>query len=140
MTEAGTGTVERTIRIGARPETVWRFWTDPDRMTEWWGVAAELDPRPRGVCRVDTGRGPVMRGEFVELRPYERIVFSFGWERAAGVPDIAPGSTLVEVTLVPDGDGTVLTLRHSGLPAERAPEHGGGWAHVLPLLGAAAAR
>jgi uncharacterized protein YndB with AHSA1/START domain len=38
--------VERTIRIAARPETVWRFWTDPERICDWWGSSAELDPRP----------------------------------------------------------------------------------------------
>jgi uncharacterized protein YndB with AHSA1/START domain len=35
---------EQTLRIAARPETVWRYWTEPDRMTAWWGQSAELDP------------------------------------------------------------------------------------------------
>ena len=43
------GIVEETVRIAARPETVWRYWTDPERMCAWWGAAAELDPRPGGV-------------------------------------------------------------------------------------------
>jgi uncharacterized protein YndB with AHSA1/START domain len=37
---------QRTMRIAARPETVWRGWTDPERICYWWGSSAELDPRP----------------------------------------------------------------------------------------------
>ena len=41
MTDAETAVVEQTLRINARPETVWRYWTDPARMCDWWGAAAE---------------------------------------------------------------------------------------------------
>lgn len=131
--------VEHTVRISARPETVWRYWTDPERMCAWWGAAAELDPRPGGTCLVDLGGGPVMRGEFVEVVPYERIVFSFGWEPTEGAPAVAPGSTLVEITLTPDGDDTILALRHSGIPAAHVDEHRSGWGHFLSMLAAAVA-
>ena len=67
MTDARTRVVEQTLRISARPETVWLYWTDPQRMCDWWGAAAELDPRPGGTCRVEMGGGPVMVGEYVEL-------------------------------------------------------------------------
>ena len=131
--------VEHTLRIAARPETVWRYWTDPERMCEWWGTAAELDPQPGGRCIVSMGGGPRMRGEFIELVPHERIVFSFGWEPGEGVPAVAPGSTFVEVTLTPDGDDTILALRHTRLPSAAAEEHRAGWGHFLPLLAATAA-
>lgn len=134
MTEPGTKVVEQTLRIGARPETVWRYWTDPQRMCDWWGAAAELDPRPGGTCRVEMGGGPIMRGEYVELVPHERIVFSFGWEPTDGAPDIAPGSTRVEITLTADAGDTIMTLRHTGIPAAHADDHESGWAHFLPLL------
>lgn len=78
-----TRVIEQTLRVRATPETVWRFWTDAERMQAWWG-ATELDPRPGGACRVTMEQGPVMVGEFVELVPYHRIVFTFGWEAAEG--------------------------------------------------------
>ena len=75
-----------------------------------------------------------MVGEFVELVPHERIVFTFGWEPTPGAPGVAPGSTRVEVTLTADAGDTIMTLRHSGLPAAVADEHDAGWGHFLPLL------
>lgn len=135
MTEPDTKVIEQTLRINASPETVWRYWTDPRRLCDWWGAAADLDPRPGGTCRVEMGGGgPVMRGEYVELVPHERIVFSFGWEPIGGAPAIAPGSTRVEVTLTADAEDTILTLRHTDIPGAHADEHRGGWAHFLPRL------
>jgi uncharacterized protein YndB with AHSA1/START domain len=130
--------IEQTIRIEARPETVWDFWTDPARMSEWWGAAASLDPRPGGVCVVELGGGGVMRGEYVELVPHQRIVFLLGWDPTDGAPDVAPRSTRVEVTLTADGEHTILCLRHSGLPPASVDEHRGGWGHFLRQLVAAA--
>ena len=80
----------------------------PGRMCDWWGAAAELDPRPGGTCVVEMGGGAVMRGEYVELVPHERIVFTFGWDPTEGAPAIPPGSTRVEITLIADGDDTIL--------------------------------
>ena len=133
--------IEQSLRIQAPPEKVWRYWTDPAWMSEWWGSSADLDPRPGGVCRVELapGLGAVMAGEYVELEPYSRLVFTFGWEVADGAPPVAPGSTQVEVLLEPDGGGTVLTLRHHGLPVAQVEEHTGGWGHFLHQLAEAAA-
>ena len=82
-------------------------------------------PAPAAPCRVEMGGGPVMVGEYLELVPHERIVFSFGWDPTDGAPPIAPGSTRVEVTLTPDDGDTIMTLRHTGLPVadrRRAPK------------------
>ncbi|MFI6297092.1 SRPBCC family protein [Nonomuraea sp. NPDC050790] len=127
--------IERSVRIAARRQTVYRHFTDPVRLARWWGQA-EADVRPGGVFRVamEGGPRPVMLGEFVELVPYERVVFTFGWEPAPGVPAVPPGSSLVEVTLAEDGDATVVTVRHSGLPAVLEGETGAGWEHTLRRL------
>ena len=132
MTEVETRVIEQTIRIAAAPEIVWRHWVESERLTAWFG-RAELDPRPGGQCRIEMEEGPVMLGECVELVPYERVVFTFGWEGNA--PDqVGPGFTHVEITLVPDGDETVLTLRHAEMPVTHAGDHEQGWAHYLPIL------
>jgi uncharacterized protein YndB with AHSA1/START domain len=139
VTETNANVVELTVRINARPETVWRYWTDPQRMCDWWGEAAQLDARPGGLCRIEMAGGPVMRGEYVELVPYERLVFSFGWEPTDGAPDIAPGESRVEVTLIEDAGDTIMTLRHTRIPDAFAEHHAAGWSQFLPLLVAAVA-
>ncbi|MET8339444.1 SRPBCC family protein [Streptosporangium canum] len=128
-------TIEQTVWIRARPETVWRHFTDPVRLARWWGEA-EVDPRPGGdlVVRMREGPRPIMRGQFVELEPYERIVFTFGWEATPGAPAIPAGASRVEITLAPESDGVTLTLRHSGLPFTLERETGEGWDHVLRRL------
>ena len=40
---------ETQVRIEARPETVFAFFTDPAKMVQWKGVDALLDPRPGGL-------------------------------------------------------------------------------------------
>lgn len=134
MIEPNASTVTHKLRIRATRETVWRYWTDPQRICEWWGVAAELQPEPGGSCIVDLGGGAVMRGEYVELEPFERLVFTFGWDPHPEGPDVPPGSSTVEVTLADDDGETILTLRHTDLPAGEVHRHDEGWAHFLPLL------
>ncbi|MGE3844462.1 MAG: SRPBCC domain-containing protein [Vicinamibacterales bacterium] len=127
--------VEREIRIAARPEVVFQYFVDPVKMIEWKGVDAALDARPGGVYRVNVTGREIAVGEYVEVVPYERIVFTWGWEPGHDIP---PGSTTVEVTLTPDGDGTILRLRHSGLTGEAIMQHTVGWDHFLPRLAEAA--
>ena len=105
------------------------FFTDPEKMIVWKAARATLDPRPGGIFWIDMTGHDVARGEYVEIDPPRRVVFTFGWE-AEGSPE-PPGSTTVEVTLVPDGDGTLLRLVHSGVPEEmRAGQRG--WLGPLP--------
>src|SRR5687767_3621794 len=107
-----TDAVERVVHIAAPPETVYAFFIDPEKLVRWKGVSAELDPRPGGIYRVDVTGGDVARGEFVEATPFSRVVFTWGWEGADS--PIAPGASTVEITLIPDGDGTLVRLRHYG--------------------------
>ena len=111
------------------------YFTDPARMVQWKGVNAALDPRPGGLYRVNvTGRETAI-GEYVEVTPYSRIVFTWGWDSGP----VAPGSTRVEIDLIPDGDETLLRLRHFGLDADGLVSHAMGWTHYLPRLALVAA-
>jgi uncharacterized protein YndB with AHSA1/START domain len=138
MTEDQTKTVELQVRLDAPPEEVFPYLTEPERYVRWQGVKAELDPRPGGVYRVWMDEVTVASGEFVAVEPARRVVFTWGWEGNEGVP---PGSTTVELTLEADGDGTVLSLRHTGLPdGEAAAMHEEGWRHFTARLALAARR
>ena len=127
--------VTTETRVAARPETVFAFFVDPDKMVRWMGLRAELDPRPGGRYAVDINAQARARGAFVEVVPHSRVVFTFGWEEDPNVP---AGSTTVEVTLTPDGDGTLVRLVHRGLTtAEMREQHRHGWQHYLARLAAA---
>jgi uncharacterized protein YndB with AHSA1/START domain len=127
------GVIELERRIAAPPETVFAYFTDAERYRLWQGIEAELDPRPGGLFRVTMNDiGHVARGLFLEVEPPTRLVFSWGWE---GIDGLLPGESTVEVQLVPDGDSTLLRLRHSGLPSESACQiHAYGWGVGLDSL------
>jgi uncharacterized protein YndB with AHSA1/START domain len=127
--------LERELYIAARPETIFPFFTDPAKMIRWMGKQATLDPRPGGMCRIDIN-GYVTRGEYLEIVPNSRVVFTWGWENEGSTP--RPGESTVEISLIPDGQGTLLRLRHLGLNAEERTNHGLGWDQFLPGVVAAA--
>jgi uncharacterized protein YndB with AHSA1/START domain len=123
--------VER--RIQARPSTVFSFLTDPAKWTRWQGTAADLDPRPGGVYHVVVREGAVARGTFLEVIPHRRVVFTWGFEVPAGHP-IAPGSSRVEIDLLPDEDGTLLRLTHDLVPPPGLADVRRGWEEYLDRL------
>ncbi|NWJ48933.1 MAG: SRPBCC domain-containing protein [Chloroflexi bacterium] len=126
-------TVEREIWIDARPETIFPFFTDPVKLTKWKGVKATLDPQPGGIYRTNITGRDIVSGKYVEVSPYNRVVFTWGWE-GEGSP-LPPGTSTVEINLVPDGQGTRLHLKHSNLPTpEMLKSHTEGWEHFLPRL------
>jgi uncharacterized protein YndB with AHSA1/START domain len=126
----------REILVKASPATIFEFLTIPEKLIEWNGTKAELDPRPGGIYRVLMGNGHQAAGEFVEVAADERVAFTFGWDQ----PDhpIPAGSTKVEITLIPEGESTRVRLVHSGLPADAVSDHTGGWEHYLNRLGVVA--
>jgi uncharacterized protein YndB with AHSA1/START domain len=131
--------VERELEIAAAPETVWELLTNPDEATSWMGQTATFDLRPGGVYRVEVIPGHVARGEFVEIDPPHRLVYTWGWEESSGSP-VGPGSTTVEFDLVENDDATLLRFRHTDLPSPEAAEsHSHGWDHYFERLAEAAA-
>jgi uncharacterized protein YndB with AHSA1/START domain len=126
--------LEREVRIAARPETIFPFLIDQEKMVLWQGISARLDPRPGGIYQCNISGQNIAHGEFVAVEPPYRVVYTFGWEGEGQL--VPPGSSTVEITLTADGDGTILRLRHSGLPAEARGPHGEGWTHYLARLAA----
>jgi uncharacterized protein YndB with AHSA1/START domain len=126
----------REIVIDASPSTIFEFLTRPERLVEWHGTEAELDPRPGGTYRVLVAGSYQSAGEFIEVVPDQKVVFTFGWDQP-GHP-IPPGSTQVEISLLPEGDKTRVRLVHSGLPDDAVSDHTHGWDHYLERLALAA--
>lgn len=124
--------LEVSVHIDAAPETVFPFFTDPARYVQWMGTTARINPTPGGEYRVHIRGGVETVGEFVEIKPPKRLVFTWGWTNDPAVP---PGSARVEVTLEPERGGTRVVLRHHGLPsAEQINHHRHGWQQYLERL------
>lgn len=134
MGERRIVTVEQHIE--APPSTVYAYLTRAERWVTWQGTDATLDPQPGGIFRIEMGTGDTARGQFVELVPDRRVVFTWGWIDRSGIP---PGSTIVEIVLEPAGQGTLVRLTHRDLPTDEADTHRAGWWHYLARLAQIAA-
>ena len=114
--------IERTFE--APRDVVFRAFTDPDLIPQWWGprdtetMVDKMDVRAGGewrfVAREADGSETAFRGTFREVTPPERIAWTFEWEGM-------PGHVSVDITEFEDlGDRTRVrtrTLFH--LPEER---------------------
>jgi uncharacterized protein YndB with AHSA1/START domain len=116
---------EREITItrifNAPRATVFKAWTDPKILAQWWGPKGftnprcEFDARVGGIIRVDM-RAPdgaiyPMGGEVREIVPPERLVFTNNALDTDGNPIIEGFTT---VTFAEQGGKTTLTLRTRG--------------------------
>src|SRR5215207_5449352 len=105
--------VRREVQIAAPPSTVFAFLTDPEKILRWIGTEATMEPHPGGLYLVNVGGEHMARGRFTEVVPVHRLAYTFGWDGREKVP---PGSSLIEIDLIDQGDGTLLRMTHSGLP------------------------
>jgi uncharacterized protein YndB with AHSA1/START domain len=114
-----TTPVEREIRIerifDAPRDRVWRAFTEPELLAQWWGrgnklVIEKFEPVRGGHWRV-VEHGPEgthgFEGRFREVTPPERIVQSFEW-------DGMPAHVVIETIVLEDlGDGRTRVVNTS---------------------------
>ena len=104
-------------RFAAAPEAVYRAHIDPVLIKKWmlgpegWTMPVCInDARPGGKIRYEwadgKGGGFHLTGEFLELKPFSRIVHV---ERMH-LPDPTPDNH-IETTFAKDGAGTLMTMR-----------------------------
>jgi uncharacterized protein YndB with AHSA1/START domain len=139
MTVDQDWTVALEHRVAGTPETVFEYFTDPEKYRRWKGIDAELDARPGGIYRVTMAPGVWVRGEYVLVEPPHLLVMTWGFESTQALPrglaQVPPGSSTVEFRFELDGDGTIVRIRHRGLPTEEAHfAHELGWKSYLPRL------
>lgn len=143
MSDIGNGdkleslTVRRLIP--ATPEQVFRAWTKPSELKQWWGpkgihcLSAEIDLRVGGRYRIANAMpdGSVLwiAGEFEEIERPHRLVFT--WK-------VEPQQTIVErvsVQFEASDEGTIVLLQHDRIAtAELREQHKQGWFGCLDGL------
>ncbi len=120
-----------TRQIAATPHTLFRCWTEPELLCQWfvpkpWSVArAEVDLRPGGqsliVMRDPDGNEMPNPGVYLEVVPDRRLVFTDAYT-AGWVPSARPFMTGI-ITFEPDGDHTRYTARVRHWTAEAKAQH-----------------
>jgi uncharacterized protein YndB with AHSA1/START domain len=126
--------IERTFKAPAR--AVFDAWTSAEVLRRWWPAGsdwetpvAEVDPQVGGalrlVMRSPDGEEFGGSGEYIEITPPERLVFTWTWDGHEG----HEGTQLIEVEFGELEDGTTaVVLTNRGLPDEESRRsHREGW-------------
>jgi len=115
------------------PEKVWRAWTDPAALGQWFRPEAsftvplaEADVRVGGRFRVlmvnAQGEEFDLNGIYREVESARKLVMTWGWKNQS------EHESLVTVTFLPQDGGTQLELRHDQYrDFENEPSHEQGW-------------
>ena len=128
--------IELQRRFRASPERVFRAWTQPVALREWWcppGWVAgeiEIDLRVGGSYRIamvraaSPGARVSVSGQFLEVRAPGRLVYTWRWEGAfAEMPE-----TLVTLELSGSDNETLLILHHGNFTdLGLRQQHRSGW-------------
>jgi len=136
-----------TRRFAAAPDEVFAAWTDPRRIGRWIGPrgvtaeATKLDARPGGAyciaMTMPSGEIRTVRGVYREIRPPERLVFTWAWDGDDGKPG---HESLVTLTFKPVGRETEMTLRQERFASREARDrHEHGWTGSFDKLAEALA-
>ncbi|MBI5283563.1 MAG: SRPBCC domain-containing protein [Chloroflexi bacterium] len=144
---ANEGQLTITRIFDAPRELVWKAWTEPERFMRWWGPKdftsprCEIDLRVGGrylwCMRWPDGRDSYTTGEYREIVPLERLVYTdcFADKQGNAVPATHyglgadfPFETQVTLTFEDCEGGTKMTLTHAGIPgAELSEMTGASW-------------
>jgi uncharacterized protein YndB with AHSA1/START domain len=128
--------------IKAPRDRVYAAWTDPAQLKQWFGPENVqtrdiiADAREGGEFRWDLinpeGEEMTIRGEFRELQPGKKIVFTWQWEDDE---DWENHVSIVTVELTDHEGATELRLTHERLPSEALRDgHTQGWNSALDKL------
>ena len=128
--------------IKAAPDRVYAAWTDPAQLKGWWGPEGVItrsltaDVRVGGKYRWDltSPEGEEMSafGEYRELVPEKKIVFTWQWDDDEAWEN---RTSVVTVELSEHRGGTELRLKHEQLPSEESRDrHNEGWNSLLDRL------
>jgi len=125
--------------LDAPRETVWREWTTPEAFADWYGGTASeipvetvsMDVRPGGSWKATMYAGPERReihweGEFLEVEPPERLVFTVT-DRPADKEGFLDRVTVVLIELDDGRTEMRMTQTGGGLPPEGYERAKSGW-------------
>lgn len=129
-----------TKTINAKRDKVFQAWIKPELVSRWFApgemtvALADVDPKVGGAYRIqmldtDGSTTYTTRGNYKEIIPNEKLVFTWGWEGPERY------ESLVTILLADKGEGTEISLTHQRLANSEAVEkHTQGWNGCLANL------
>lgn len=141
-TETEKLSLEITRFIKAPRDRVYAAWTDPTQLRQWFGPEGVrtrnlvADVRVGGKYHWDVtspeDEEKTVRGEYRELEPGRKIVFTWHWDDDEAWENQV---SIVTVELSDAKGGTQVRLTHAKLPNEGSRDrHHEGWTGVLDRL------
>jgi glutathione S-transferase len=129
--------------IKAPRDRVYAAWTDPVQLKKWFGpenvktrdliADVRVGGRFRWDCTDPEGKEVTISGEYRELQPGRKIVFTWRLEENE---DWKNHSSIVTVEFFDQQGGTEVRLSHENLPTEPSrDDHKQGWESALDKLG-----
>lgn len=134
-------------------ESVWNAWTDPRKLALWCGPEGFTSPSYKVDLRVGgkylfcmrspEGQDYWSTGVYREIVPLKRIVFTDSFADSEGNVVAAsyygmkgywPLELTVTVTFRKEGNGTVMTLQHDGIPRDMKSDCEAGWSGSFDKL------
>jgi uncharacterized protein YndB with AHSA1/START domain len=138
MQPVESATIDLEVFIDAAPERVFAALTDPNQLAIWWGSDDmyrtfdwKIDLRTGGSwsCQARSKEGHVstVHGTYLEVTPPRVLAYTWNpsWDP---IPE-----TRIRFELVPENNGTRLTVHHEGFEGyeESRKGHTFGWQRVL---------
>ncbi|HEY5110873.1 MAG TPA: SRPBCC domain-containing protein [Acidimicrobiales bacterium] len=115
-------------QIPATPQEIYEAWLSSEGHSAMTGGVAHIDPALGGEFDAWDG---YIHGKNLVLEPFTRIVQTW---RTSQFTDEHEDSK-IEVLLEANGDGTLMTVRHSNVPDDQLGYENGGWekSYVTPM-------
>jgi uncharacterized protein YndB with AHSA1/START domain len=132
-----TITIETIIK--APIQNVWKAWTDPFLILNWFGS----DPNGKGVkAKLDVRRGGAFeisfqdsdqtehtcRGVYVDVQEFSKLSFTWTWKSEPGV------ESFVTVALAPENNHTRMLFQHAHIGTASKHNYLNGWQATFAKL------
>ncbi len=125
--------LKKSIWVDAPVETVFPYFVEAEKMIQWSGIEARLEPTPGGIFELNMGEAGLIQGRFVRVDSPAFLSYEIDAPEGMDGP-----KSLVEISLQVQAGGTLVEILQTGLPDPFPIIAGRGWEHHLARLSVAA--